>query len=324
MYLPKWSGLYVHVKWFTEDQVWNPQPMAKVITPAFLLWLGVTVAALLVCVLFSQSLERIGLVRRVHQFLNGIKRYHLLILRVGVGLGLLMQLFTGTYLAPAFVSDHVWVYAVLILAIAGLFHRRLLVVSGIALGVLYGYALVTYGLFHGLDYFFYAGVIYYLLVSESRWKQSATPILYLCTGLSLAWLSMEKMTLAKLACSLMHEYGLPTLGFTVEDFVLISAFIEMGLAWAFIMGIMNRFTALLLTGVFLMTTTFFGFKEIVGHTIMHTILILFIIEGSGAAKTLYQFHRTAYMRCLFVAVNFCIVVFGLMGIYIWLGQFNPL
>lgn len=153
MYLPKWSGLYVHVKWFTEDHVWNPQPMTKVITPAFLLWLGVTLAALLVCVLFSESLERIGLVHRVHQFLNGLKRYQLLILRVGVGLGLLMQLSTGTYLAPAFVSDHVWVYAVLILAIAGLLHRRLLVVSGAALAVLYGYSLITYGLFHGLDYF---------------------------------------------------------------------------------------------------------------------------------------------------------------------------
>ena len=69
-------------------------------------------------------------------------------------------------------------------------------------------------------------------------------------GHVLAWLAMEKLTIPELACSVMG-YGLPTFGFTIENFVLITAFIEIGLAWAFIVGIMSRFTALLVSGILL-------------------------------------------------------------------------
>ncbi|WP_235918252.1 hypothetical protein [Paenibacillus lutrae] len=319
-WVPNWNGLYMHVKWFTEDMDWHPMPMAKVITPIFLFWLGFTLVVLLLSAFFNERLERISLIRKVHLFLDRLKRFQVPILRIGLGLGLLLQLSTGSFLAPTFVSEQWWVYAVLSIAILSLLHRKLLFVSGIALTVLYMYTLTKYGLFESLDYMFYVGIIYYLLIINTKWKKSALPVLYTFTGLSLAWLSMEKMTLAKLACSLMHEYGIPTLGFTVEDFVLISAFIELGLAWAFIVGLMNRFTALALTGVFLSTTTFFGFTEIVGHTVVHTLLIIFLIEGRGESKTLFNFHRRPVLRYTFVVVNFCVLLFGLMGVYIWMGQ----
>ncbi|MCG7408746.1 hypothetical protein MH117_15040 [Paenibacillus sp. ACRRX] len=318
--LPMWQKLYMHVKWFTTDQEWTPQAINKVITPTFLFWLCFTVAVLLLTAIFNESIDRIGIVRKVHSSLNSLKRFQQLVLRVGLGLGLILQLFTGTYLAPTLVSNDWWVYAVLVVAILGLLHRKSLFVSGAALTTLYIKALTTYGLFHALDYMFYLGIMYYLFVAETRWYRTAIPVLYICTGLSLAWLAMEKMTLAKLACSLMHEYGLPTLGFTVEDFVLISAFIEMGLAWAFIVGLMNRFTALLLTGVFLATTTVFGFTEIVGHTVVHTLLIIFLIVGREDRKILFEFKQTSKLRYTFVAVNFCVMLFGMMLVYVWMGQ----
>ena len=115
--------------------------------------------------------------------------------------------------------------------------------------------------------------------------------MYICTGMSLAWLAMEKLTIPELACSVMGSYGLPTFGFTIENFVLITAFIEIGLAWAFIVGIMSRFTALLVSGIFIMTSLVFGYKEVIGHTIIHTVLILFLIEGTGSLKL--HFNSTA-------------------------------
>ncbi|MNJ49780.1 hypothetical protein D3C77_450310 [compost metagenome] len=184
----------------------------------------------------------------------------------------------------------------------GLLNRKLLIVSGTSLTILYMTAILSYGIFHLLDYMFYIGIIYYLF------------------GLSLAWLAMEKLTIAKLACSLMHEYGIPSFGFTVEDFVLISGFIELGLAWALIVGLMNRFISFLLTGIFMTTTTVFGFTEIVGHTIMHTILVMFIIEGNDSFKTLFKFHRRPVLRYLFVTVNFCVLLFAMMAVYVWMGQ----
>lgn len=319
-WLPEWSSIILHVKWFANDELWYPQSMSKVITPTFLFWLAFTLVALLIASFFNERMEHIKLVRRFHFFLNKLKRFQLSILRIGLSLGLILQLFTGTFLAPPFVSDHAWVYVTLVVALLGLVHRRLLFISGIALTVLYSLIFIHYGIFHALDYAFYIGIIYYLFAANSKWQSTAPMILYLSTGLSLAWVAMEKLTLPQLATSLMHEYHLPTLGFAIEDFVLISAFIELGLAWAFIVGILNRFSAFLLSSIFLLTTTVFGFTEIVGHTVMHTILLMFIISGNDEFNTMFKFHRTMKLRCLFVIVNFCVLVFGLMAIYIWIGQ----
>lgn len=314
------SRFYLHVKWFAGDLEWTPQPIGKVITPAFLFWFSFTLVVLLIVSRYNTALVHISAVRKVHSFLNKLKRFHLSIMRVGLVIALLLQLITGAYLAPTFQIETWWVYALLIIAILGLLHCATLAVSGLAIGILYVIALTDYGMFHVLDYMFYLGVIYYLLVANTRWKRTGIPILYVWTGLSLAWLAMEKLTLAKLACSLMHEYGIPSLGFTVEDFVLISAFIELGLAWAFIVGIMNRFTALLLTGLFLLTTTVFGFTEIVGHMVMHKILLIFLIVGRNDILSILHTRRPPKLRSFFVVLHFSIMIFSMMTLYIWMGH----
>ncbi|MGF7029796.1 MFS family permease [Paenibacillus mucilaginosus] len=320
IHLSLFPGLYTHVKWFVPHGKEVPVPMAEVITPAFLFWLGVTLAGLLLSALFNEPLERVPVISRVHALLDRWKPYETLILRIGLGAGLLLQLVTGTYLAPELAADGYWVTALLILAFAGLLYPRTLIVSGAALAVLYVHALADYGLFHGLDYMFYIGIIYYLLVAQTRWRPTATPVLYLFTGLSLAWVGLEKMTLPQLAYGIMEEYQIPTFGFSMENFVLISAFIELGLAWTFIVGILNRFISLVVTLVFITTTTVFGFREIVGHTIVHTLLIMFLIEGQGVFRSPFQFHRSPVLRCLFVLVNFVVLLFGLMAIYIAMGS----
>ncbi|UHA73150.1 hypothetical protein [Paenibacillus sp. 481] len=318
--LPSWSNKMMHVKWFTDDKDWNPMPIAYVITPAFLFWLAFTSVLLLLLAYYNESIRNIRVVNRMQLYLDPCKRFNPLILRVGLGIGLSLQLSTGTYLAPDLVSNERWIYIVLIIAIIGLLHRKTLIISAIALTILYTHTLIFNGVFHALDYMFYIGIIYYLFVIHSKWSRTASAALYIWTGLSLAWLAIEKMTLAKLACSLMHEYGLPSLGFTVEDFVLISAFIEIGLAWAFMVGMMNRFAAFMLTSIFLVTTTVFGFKEIVGHMVVHTLLIMFIIEGTDNTKMMFQFHRSLMLRCTFVVVNFWFLLFTLMLLYVWMGS----
>ncbi|MWV47207.1 hypothetical protein GRF59_26795 [Paenibacillus sp. HJL G12] len=321
-WLPPWSNLFTHVKWFAHQHLWYPESMSKVITPVFLFWLAFTLVALLIAAICNEKLEKYRFINQFHFFLNKLKRFQLTIFRIGVGLGFLLQLCTGTYLSPSFVSNHIWVYLFLIAAMVGLLHRKLLLGSGLALTALYITAIVNYGIFQVLDYVFYVGIIYYLCFVNTRWSPSINMVLYFFTGLSLAWIAMEKLTIPELAYSLVHDYHLPTMGFSVDQFVLISAFIELGLAWAFIVGLLNRFSAFLLTSIFILTTAVFGFTEIVGHTIVHTILILFIINGNDGFKTFFKFHRTLTMRCLFVVINFCVMLFGLLTVYISLGQWS--
>ncbi|WP_246168243.1 DoxX family membrane protein [Paenibacillus antarcticus] len=315
------SHLYLHVKWFIADDGWISKPLTKILTPDFIFWLCITLLVLLFATIINKEIERNIFVSKILDFLNRFNPYQLLIFRVGVGLGLMLQLCTGSYLAPTFLIDSWWVYVLLIVAIIGLFHRRLLPVSGFAIAFLYLNSALQYGLFHALDYFFYVGIIYYLFAVNNRFKVSSIRVLYTLTGISLAWLSMEKMTMPGLTQTLIYEYKLPTLGFSTEEFVLIAAFIELALGWVLILGIMNRFTALLLTGIFLTTTTVFGFTEVVGHWIIHTLLLMFLIEGKGAPSALYQFHQPMWLRCLFVVVNFCMLLICLMALFIWIQQF---
>jgi hypothetical protein len=260
-------------------------------------------------------LQRIPFIAVIHSKLDKAKLYVREILRIGLGVGILLQLVSSTYLAPEFHGTSWWIRLLLVVAFAGLVGRRTLPVSGIALAALFFLAAVDHGWFHVLDYAYYIGIIYYLLVANGKWKATATPVLYLLTGFSLSWVAFEKFALPELAVHIMEKYQVPTFGFTFEDFVLISAFIEIGLAWSFIVGILNRFVSILVTLVFMMTTTVFGFTEVIGHTVLHMLLIIFIIEGEGAFTTPFQFHRSPVLRVMFVLVNFCLLLFGFMAVY---------
>lgn len=314
------NNIYIHVKWFSDNLDRVPLPFSRIITLTFLFWLAFTVLVLWFTSVIHTPLGRQKNVVLIHRWLDRIKPHTEMIMRTGLALGLSMQLLSGSYLAPEFSINSMWVILGLVGAVVFLFNKRTLPVSGAILFLLYVQAALTYGLFHAIDYLLYLGIVYYLFVSGTPLKRTAVAVMYICTGISLAWLAMEKLTIPELACTVMGEYGLPTFGFTLENFVLISAFIEIGLAWAFIVGIMNRFTALLVSGVFIMTSLVFGHIEIIGHTIIHTVLILFLIEGVGNLRTPLQFHRSPLLRGLFVSVNFCLFMFGLMSLYIWMGK----
>lgn len=320
MHFSKVSNFYVHVKWFTESFEWDPLPFSRIVTPSFLFWLGFTVLMLWLVCAVSGPIGRARPILRIHAWLCRMKQHTQLILRTGLGIGLLLQLFSGSYLAPEFTIKSMWIVLGLFTAAACLANTKTLKVSGAILFLLYVQASLEYGVFHALDYLVYVGIVYCLFVNGTPLMRTAPAVLYLCMGFSLSWLAMEKLTMPALACSVMGSYGLPTFGFTLEQFVLISAFVEIGLAWAFMMGIMNRFTALLVTGIFFMTSLVFGHKEVIGHTIIHTLLILFVIEGTGGLRTPVDLHRKPMLRSLFVTVNFCLFLFILMPLYIWMGK----
>lgn len=307
---------FLHVKWFIDGAEVAERSYWDVIgRPSFLFWLGVTLVGLFLSALFNERLQRIPFIEAIHRILDKAKPYLTEILRVGMGIGILLQLVSSTYLAPEF-HGHSWlIRLLLVIAFAGLMTRRTLPVSGIALAALYGIAAAEHGWFHVLDYAFYLGIIYFLLVAGGKWKATATPVLYLLTGFSLSWVAFEKFALPELAVQIIEKFQVPTFGFSPEDFVLISAFIEIGLAWSFIVGILNRFVSIVVTLVFISTTMVFGFTEVVGHTVLHMLLVIFVIEGEGAFTTPFRFHRSPALRCLFVLVNFCILLFGLMAVY---------
>ncbi|GAE04472.1 hypothetical protein [Paenibacillus sp. JCM 10914] len=244
MHLSRFSNnVYLHVKWFADRLDWVPLSFPSVITLTFLFWLAFTLFTLSIACAVHEPLGRMGPIVSLHHVLHRLRPHTGVILRIGLAVGLMLQLLSGSYLAPEFRTDSMWIIVGLFTAAACLLYQRTLPLSGAILFLLYTQASLTYGIFHSMDYLIYLGIVYHLFVCNTPLKHTASPVLYICTGMSLAWLAMEKLTIPELACTVMGGYGLPTFGFTIEHFVLISAFIELGLAWAFIMGMLNRFTA---------------------------------------------------------------------------------
>src|SRR5690606_483974 len=198
--------MMLHVEWFTGPEG-DPLPMNEVVSASFLIWFGVTMLGLLVTSIFNEPLQRLSIIKRIHDALDKAKPYVPIILRVGLAIAVILQMVEHTYLAPELKTDSVWIIVLQVVVVLGLAWRKTLPVSGLALAVLYAMAIAEFGWFHALDYVFYAGIVFYLLVISTPWREWAIPALYFLTGLSLAWVGLEKMVLPQMAYKIVEEHG---------------------------------------------------------------------------------------------------------------------
>src|SRR5690606_3406940 len=76
---------------------------------------------------------------------------------------------------------------------------------------------------------------------------------------------------------------------------------------------LHRPLAVVITLVFFTTTAFFGKTEVVGHTILHGALLVFIVKGPGKYyQAPIRIHKSLWMRSLFAMVNF-VILFLVLG-----------
>ncbi len=65
---------------------------------------------------------------------------------------------------------------------------------------------------------------------------------------------------------------------------------------------------MVITLVFFITTCFFGKTEVVGHTILHGALLVFIVRGPGHYyQAPIRIHKSLTMRSLFAVANFVLL-----------------
>lgn len=80
-------------------------------------------------------------------------------------------------------------------------------------------------------------------------------------------------------------FGLPH-----EFFLQAAAFVEIGLGFMLLFGALGRTLATVITLVFITTALIFGKIEVIGHTSLHAMLIVFILQGTG------KFYKTPVDR----------------------------
>jgi uncharacterized membrane protein YphA (DoxX/SURF4 family) len=314
-----------HVKWFTDFSFTDPPlTLGQAVTPTFLMLALLTFLVMGALVFLDKRLNSLPLYGRIVDWLTARRDQALVVLRVGMGVTLLLSWQADRLLAPDLPAPSAlvgWLQFVVALLLVLPITTPL---AGIGVLVLYAIAVVNFGGFYMLDYFAFVGVGIYLLVAQSpnaRIRGLRLPALYFSLGFSLMWLGLEKVIYPQWGLYILQQNPQLTLGLDVNFFLLAAAFVELALGYLLIIGLLERPLSLVVTLVFFTTTLVFGRTEIIGHTILHAALIVFLLEGPGRTYPApINIHQRLPLRIAFAAVNFLIVVGVLLVAYSGVAQ----
>ncbi|MFD1737445.1 DoxX family membrane protein [Bacillus salitolerans] len=305
-----------HVKWFSNiDPV--KVPIEEIITTEFII-LSLLIALLLA--LLSQwvpYLMKIPGVSNLDKKLDHFRRFSHSILKYGTGIAFLLQVLNETMFAPEFEIQFTWQTIIMWVIIIALLvpHHFSSKFAALIMLILFIQIWGKAGWFHMLDYGFYLAIIGVLLVGKTKFETIGFPFLYLGTGLSLCWVAVEKWVYPMMTTEIIYHHGVPTFGFPPELFVVLAAFIEFVVGYLLVVGILNRLLAVIVTVLFILTTTIFGYTEVVGHGMIHIVLIIFIIEGISFYHPPIKIHKSRLDQMIFVFLNFLFVLSTFLLIY---------
>lgn len=306
-----------HVKWFSEVTPVKEE-IETILSPLFMsLSLFIAVLLGVLTLVLQPLIDRIPFVQRINVYLDKYRISSRYILKYGTAVALIIQAVSGSIFAPEFQIENQTVMIALWVAIIMLLipiHYATKAGALVLLG-LFIYQLGESGLFHMLDYGFYLAIIGVLLIGKTKLENWGFPFLYLGTGLSLCWVAAEKWVYPAMSVDIIARHGVPTFGFAPEIFVVMAAFIEFVVGYLLIVGILNRVLAFVLTLIFISTTLLFGVTEIIGHFMIHIILIIFIIEGVSFYDPPIRIHKTKLDQFIFIFLNFIFVLSAFLLIY---------
>ena len=313
------SGLTVaeaHVKWFT-DVAPEKETITNILSPLFLV-LAVFIAILLaVLTQLLPSLSKWGPMAAVDRKLDQWRDYTYTILKYGLAAALLIQVISGTLFVPEFeissLVETILLWGAIVLLLIP--HHIATKAGALVTFVLLIMLTISVGMFHMLDYGFYLAIVGTLLLQKTKWQPWGMPLLYLGTGLSLCWVAVEKWVFPTMALDIIEHHGVPTFGFAPEAFVVMAAFIEFIVGYLLVVGILNRLLSAVLTAIFISTTMLFGMTELIGHFMIHIVLIIFIIEGVSFYKPPVEMHSRRLDQMIFVSLNFIFALSTFLLIY---------
>ncbi|SHM48927.1 DoxX family membrane protein [Gracilibacillus kekensis] len=307
---------YAHVKWFAEVEP-EKVPIEQILSPFFITFAVLVAIILAVLSQIMDYFMKIPYAEKIDNFLNGIRKYSRYILKYGTALAFIIQLVSGTMFAPEFEITEVWQTVVMGIIILALLIPTHISTKGGAFLMLGLFITVwqDYGWFYMLDYGFYIAIIFVLFIGKTKLEGWGFPFLYLGTGLSLCWVAVEKWVYPAMSLDIVVNHNVPTFGFDPEIFIVMAAFVEFVVGYLLVVGILNRILGLVVTLIFVSTTLLFGMTEIIGHAMIHIVLIIFIIEGVSFYHPPIKMHKTKIDQFVFVFLNFIFILATFILVY---------
>lgn len=315
------TAAYAHVKWFSRfSYADRPRTLAEVATPAFLALALLSTVVIGALAYLDEWLRAASLAKRIDAWLERYRDDSIVVLRVGAGATMLMAWQAGTLLAPELPATSEalgWAqFGVVLLLLV----PQTVPIAGALLAALWLHAAFSFGLFHLLDYAFYPGIAFTLLVSRAARTETRAlglPALYLSVGFSLFWVALEKLVYPDWALYVLSQHSVLAMGFPLEFFLVGAAFVELSLGHMLVLGLLGRTLALTITIVFLITSSVFGGKlEVMGHTPVHAALVVFLLEGAGHSyRPPFLAPKTLSRRALLSASSFVALLAVLLVAY---------
>lgn len=308
---------FAHVKWFSDYSFQNPPlDFSQLNNPTFWGLFLLSVVSMPVMVWLDKVAEKSTTYVKTNNFLDQYANSAGLIMRVAMGAVLLMSWQGDSLIAPEIpIPSPIWGWAQFFLALCLLFPQTTFI-TGLGMVFFYFYGITAHGLFHMLDYVVYPAVGLFLIfthLKNERFKNFDLPVLYSGLGFSLCWVSFEKLIYPYWGLSVLSKAPELTMGLPHEFFLMACAFVEFSLGYLLIICLLHRPLAIIITLVFFTTTAFFGKMEVVGHTILHGALLVFIVKGPGHYyQAPIRFHKSWKLRYAFSAVNF-VILFALFA-----------
>ncbi|MGV6810301.1 MAG: hypothetical protein ACWA5U_10540 [bacterium] len=283
-----------HIKWFVEFDVSDPpQPLLQIHEKIYYRTLlvlsawGILFALLLDSLLFKR-LKNFSL---ADKFFPDYEDVALNIARIGTGVFfIVLWLVGGIILTPELLTEKWYIsYVQLLIAFAVLFKRGL-VIAGIGIIFLYGYAMTEYGVFHLLDYVLLLGLAIYLILSGlanqavEKWR---LPVLYYGLIFSFLWSAVEKIAYPHWFYPFLEKHSFIMMGLDMDFFIACAAFAEFVLF--FLLLISNNGKILLAFAINLLITAgniYFGKVDAIGHFPTNFILLIILFKGALPASPL--------------------------------------
>jgi hypothetical protein len=278
-----------HVKWLvTCDPSDDPLPLQAVFTGTFWWFSTLFLTLFYIACVIEDTPVGASLSGTLDRWTAPLRQRADVLLRASAAVSFAVLWTDGsTILTPDLRDNHAWLSTIQVLIAIYVAARATLPAAAVAILVLYGYGVATYGLFHMLDYPFFLGLAAYfaLSVSKNSWLGSLRfDCLRWTAALSLMWPAMENFLYPSWVTSVAMAHSL-TYGLDVATFTNAVGNAEFGLAFAlFWTPLVRRLGAAVLALLLFAVTLDLGKMVGVGHLMIVAILLLvFADPGSKQA-----------------------------------------
>lgn len=317
-----------HVKWFTEGSYADrPLKFDEVLdTRYFTTLFIVCVIVVVLGVWLDSRIMNARWYNRMNNWLESRKSYSVIVMRFGAAMVLILSWQGNAMMVPTLgVPLHYeWLGWFQFVLAFFLLIPRLVPIGGLGIVFIWVLGNFLFHPFHMLDYLMFGGCGAYLFLATFRngkWKETALVVLYVAVGFSLCWVALEKFIYPNWSLILVREHPSLSMGFNPDFFIKSVGFVEFGLGYLLIVCLLQRPLAVIITITFFLTSSVFGKTEIIGHTMIHGALIVFLLEGPGKFYIrLRNRFSNVYKRMGFTFVNFIVLFVILILAYSALAQ----